>query len=418
LRQLASGRDVKGMGMKVKKTGDLKFIQEWNRFLILNVIRREGPISRSEIAKLIDISPTTVTTAVSEMIREGLVAEVGSGTSRGGRKPILLKFVPDSKFLIAVSIKNSSISVSRMNLDAEIKRKESYPTGGRKGDDFIRFVISCIDGFLSGEQNFDRCLGISISCPGIVDPQKGSVRYNSKLDWQDVPLVRIIEDRFCMKTWLDNDANAMALAEKNFGAYKNSDHLVHVTVGDGVGAGIVANGELFCGHGGGAGEFGHICIVPDGAACECGNTGCLENYVAWPAVRSRIVGKLANGRPSLLRESGSGDGSQIEIEDFLIALEQEDVIATEVALEISAYLAKGLVSLINLFNPQVVILGGDLFSGNSILLEQVTRLTRQSIMNVFSEEIIIVGSSFGRDQHLVGAASVLLNDQFRFSLLA
>ncbi len=406
------------MGMKVTKTGDLKFIQEWNRFLILNIIRREGPISRSEIAKLINISPTTVTTAVTEMIREGLVAEVGSGTSRGGRKPILLQFVPDSKFLIAVSIKISSISIARMNLHAEIKRKESYSTGGRIGKDFIRFVISCIDGFLSRESDLERCLGISISCPGIIDQQKGSVRYNSKLDWKNVPLVHIVEERFGMKTWLDNDANAMALAEKNFGAYKNSDHLVHVTVGDGVGAGVIANGQLFCGHGGGAGEFGHICIDPEGEPCECGNTGCLENYAAWTAARRRIVEKLADGRPSLLREKGGADGSRITIEDFLFALGQKDAIATEVALEISAYLAKGLVSLINMFNPQVVILGGDLFSGNPTLLEHVTRLTRRSIMNVFSDEIIIDGSSFGRDQHLVGAASVLLNDQFRFSLLA
>lgn len=400
------------MGVKGLKTGDLKFIQEWNRFLILNIIRKEGPISRIEIAKRIDLSPTTVTTAVSDMIREGLVAEAGPGTSSGGRKPILLRFMPDSKCLIAVAIRSSSISIARMNLNAEIKREKHYLTGGRKGEEFLQYVIEKIEEFLGDEENLDHCIGLSVSCPGIVDSQRGDIRYNSKLELENIPFTQMLEERFGLKTWLENDANAMALAEMIFGIYRQSEHIVYVTVGDGVGAGIIANGELFSGYGGGAGEFGHISVVPDGLPCECGNIGCLENYAAWPAIQKRLVQKLSDDRPSLLKERN------LTIRNFLSAIDHGDEVATDVALEISEYLAKGLVSLINLFNPEVVIIGGDLFLDHSYLLNQVTCLTRRSIMNVFTDDIIIDGASFGYEQHLVGAASILLYDQFRFSLLA
>ncbi|WP_408010215.1 ROK family protein [Pseudalkalibacillus sp. A8] len=400
----------------MKRTGDLKLIQELNRFIILDTIRKKGPISRSDIAKFNKLSPTTVTSAVSELIRDGLVQEGGTGESKGGRKPILVRFVPDRHFIIAVSITNSNITIAEMNLDAKVSRKETYPVGTLKGSQLVEHIITSLETFLLYYLDLIPCIGISIITPGIVDPANGVIRYNPKLDLKDVPLKDIVHEKFHLKTIVDNDSNALVLAEKNFGDYKDHKNLIYITVGEGLGAGIYVNGSIFRGFHGGAGEFGHISIDRNGISCDCGNRGCLENYVNWPAIYSRILSAIARGRKTIIFEMTHGDMNQVTIDTFITALQKGDGLATEIMYEIADYLSTGIINLINLFNPDIIIIGGDVFCHDHSYLKRVENHVKENGMSILTDGLKVKPSSLGENFELVGAAAILLNEVFQFSL--
>ena len=252
----------------MQRTGDLKLIQELNRSIILKTIQDNGPISRSEIAKKNKISSTTVTAAVKKLIKQGLVCEEGIGASSGGRKPILIRFSSDSKFIIAVAITNSAIKIAETNLEAKIKRLEIYPVNKLTGKKFIDYLLKSIGHFLEIYSDLRKCIGISVTSPGIISVDKAVIHENTKLKLKNTPLKEIIEKQFKLKVWLENDTNAIVLAEKRFGAYKKSKNLIYITIGDGVGAGIVVDGHIFRGHSGGTGEFCHTSIDRDGIICD------------------------------------------------------------------------------------------------------------------------------------------------------
>jgi DNA-binding MarR family transcriptional regulator len=159
----------------MQRTGDLKLIQELNRSIILKTIRHYGPISRSEIAKRNNISPTTVTSAVRRLLRDGLVCEDGVGKSNGGRKPVLVRFSPESRFIIGVAIANSSIKVAEMNLEAKSCKQKIFPIYNLMGKSFIDYLLRSISQFLEEYSDLTKCIGISIVSPGIIDVDKGII---------------------------------------------------------------------------------------------------------------------------------------------------------------------------------------------------------------------------------------------------
>lgn len=401
----------------MRRTGDQKLIQELNRSIILDTIRQHGPISRSDIAKRQGISPTTVTSAVNELIQGGLVFEDGTGESSGGRKPILVRFSPDGKFLIGVSITNTAINIAELNLEASLLSKKSYPVGPDiTGDQVVQHVLDSLDDFLGRFDDLSRCLGISVISPGIVDASRGIIRFNSKLKLVDVPLKELAENRFQLTTWLDNDANAIALAEKNFGVGMDAQNLLFVTVGEGVGSGLVVSGSIFRGSTGGAGEFGHISVDRTGFRCDCGNVGCLENYVAWPAVYANILSAITRGKQTLALELADGDMSRITPEIFRSALHQGDQVCIDIVEEIAHYLSAGIVTLVNLFNPSLIILGGEMMRDNALLVERIRGQVQEKGMSIMTEGLEFRQTALGEDFEVKAAAAVLLQDVFHFSL--
>lgn len=391
----------------------MKLIQELNRSIILNMIREQGPISRSEIAKKNRLSPSTLTSAVLELIQEGLVCEDGIGLSNGGRKPIMLRFSPDNHFLIGISVTNTAITIAEINLEAKIRSKKVVAINNLFGETVISYVIEIIEEFLKNNLNNNKCIGISIIVPGIVDSANGLIRQNTKLKLKCIRLKEIIEERFKLKTWVENDVNAIVLAEKKFGTHKLYSNIIYITIGDGVGAGIIVNGSIFRGGRGGAGEFGHTSIDRVGIRCQCGNVGCLENYASWPAVYSRI---LYSSRTTEMLKLTEGDLSHITPSIFKEALIMGDPLAIEITEEIANYLSNGVVNLVNLFNPDLILFGGNLAQNNDLMLQRVNDYVKQHALTVSTENLKILSSSLGEDAELIGAASVLLQDVFHFSL--
>ncbi|MEC0202030.1 ROK family transcriptional regulator [Paenibacillus lautus] len=397
------------------KKGDHKLIQALNRSKVLNKIRTEGPISRIDLAKKNKLSPSTVASAVQELIKEGYVSEIGTGSSSGGRKPILLKFNPDNHYLYAIAITNSVMMLARMNLEARVLQKETHPLTGLQGEAVVERLLSLMDDFMTGQEDLERCVGISITVPGIVSDSQGMVHYNTKLRMTDVPLKRMVEDRYGLRTWVENDMNSVVLAERRFGDYAFAN-LIYISIGDGLGSGILINDHLLRGKHGGAGEFGHTSINRSGIRCECGNVGCLDSYISWIAVYSRIITAIATGRPTLIQEMSGGDYSQIVASVFKEALRRGDKLARDLNEEVAELLGAAIVNLVNMFNPEALILGGDMAHGNPELLEMVRSYIDRHALPILKEDMVFGLASLGEDEKLMGAASVLLQDLLGFSL--
>ncbi|MGG3507505.1 ROK family transcriptional regulator [Paenibacillus lautus] len=397
------------------KKGDHKLIQALNRSMVLNKIRTEGPISRIDLAKKNKLSPSTVTSAVQELIKEGYVSEIGTGSSSGGRKPILLKFNPDNHYLFAVAITNSVMMLARMNLEAKVLQKETHPLAGLQGESVIERLLSLMDDFMTGQEDLERCVGISVTVPGIVSDSQGLVHYNTKLRMTDVPLKRIIEERYGLRTWVENDMNSVVLAERRFGDYAFAN-LIYISIGDGLGSGILINDHILRGKHGGAGEFGHTSVNRSGIRCECGNVGCLDSYISWMAVYSRIITAIATGRPTLIQELSGGDYSKIVPSVFKEALRRGDKLAKDLNEEVAELLGAAIVNLVNMFNPEALILGGEMAHGNPNLLEMVRSYIDRHALPILKEDMVFGLASLGEEDKLMGAASALLQDLLGFSL--
>lgn len=401
--------------MNNMKKGDHKLIQALNRSMVLNKIRTEGPISRIDLAKKNRLSPSTVASAVQELIKEGYVSEIGMGSSSGGRKPILLKFNPDNHYLFAIAITNSVMMLARMNLEAKVLQKETRPLAGLQGEAVIERLLSLMDDFMTGQEDLERCVGISVTVPGIVSDSQGMVHYNTKLRMTDVPLKRIIEERYGLRTWVENDMNSVVLAERRFGDYAFGN-LIYISIGDGLGSGILINDHLLRGKHGGAGEFGHTSVNRSGIRCECGNVGCLDSYISWMAVYSRIITAIATGRPTLIQELSGGDYSKIVPSVFKEALRRGDKLARDLNEEVAELLGAAIVNLVNMFNPEALILGGEMAHGNPNLLEMVRSYIDRHALPILKEDMVFGLASLGEEDKLMGAASVLLQDLLGFSL--
>jgi len=402
----------------VQRTGNLKLIQELNRSIILKTIRHHGPISRSEIAKRNKISPTTVTNAVKRLLQQGLVCEDSMGMSNGGRRPILVRFSPESRFIIGVAITNSSIKIAEMDLEAKSRKQKIFPIYNLTGELLIDYFLKSIGQFLKEYSDLTECIGISIVSPGIIDVATGIIYENTKLKLKDIPLKKMVEKQFKLKTWLENDANAIALAEKQFGAYRKYKNLVYITIGDGLGAGIIVNGSIFRGSNGGTGEFGHTSIDRNGMYCDCGNRGCLENYVSWPAIYSKLSSLVAQGKYTMILELVKGDIDRVTPTIFLNALEKDDQLVKEIIEEVAGYLASGIVNLVNLLNPDIIILGGKVAYDNHFLLSRVKKLVCKQALAISTNKLEICPTSLGEDFRVIAAASIPLQEIFHFSVFS
>ncbi|TDQ41241.1 ROK family transcriptional regulator [Aureibacillus halotolerans] len=399
----------------MRRTGDLKLIQELNRSIILDEIRHHGPTSRTDISKKHQLSPTTVSSAVHELIQEGLVGESGVGYSSGGRKPRLVQFLPDQQCIIGVSLKKSSIRITEMNLEATVKREISEPIRCI-GQPIIERLIALLTNFLSQTSCVENCAGIAVIVQGVVDADEGIIRLNSKLNLVNVPIKKMLEERFRMPVFVDNDTNAFILAEKNFNSLDSYKNMVYVTVGDGVGAGIIVNGDIYRGRSGGSGEFGHTSIDLHGDSCECGSRGCLENYVSWPVIHTRIFSSLSRGTSSKMLDMANGDVTKISLVHYRQALRENDPLAVSINDEVAQYLSVGLVNLVHLFNPEVVILGGELLIENASLFDQVATHLETQTLRTLADGMDVRLTTLGKEFEMLGAASVLLQEKFRFTL--
>jgi len=309
-------------------------------------------------------------------------------------KPVLAMDLGGTKIMAAI-------------ISSKVIAKEYQLTLADEGpQSVISRVMSAIDRLLT-LRNLDpsQLDSISIAAAGAIDSEKGLVTSSPNLPgWCDIPLRDMVRGKYGVNTFLINDASAAVLGEHHSGAGKGVNNLIMLTVGTGIGGGIIINDRLYSGPSGSAGEIGHMTIDVNGPKCSCGNIGCLETLSSGTAVAKEAIRRLGQGEKSSLTEIVEGKIGDITAEKVSLAARGGDPLALEVISKAATYLGVGLVNLVNIFNPEMIIIGGGLAKMGDLLLEPARRVVSERAFQLSARLVRIVPSQLGDDAAVLGAA--------------
>lgn len=376
-----------------------------NTRLILKTIYNEGQTSRADVARLTSLTRTTVSDIVSELMQEGLVAEVGLGQPAGGKPPILLSVMEDARYLIGLDLAGSEFQGALINLRGKIKHRLSLPINDRDGDAALALVYKLIDELVACADQ--PILGIGIGTPGLMDARRGVVRHAVNLDWHDLALGDLLEERYKWPVYIANDSQVAALAESTFGDSRGASNLIVIKAGRGTGAGIVLDRQLYYGDGFGAGEIGHVVVVENGELCRCGRRGCLETVASSRAVVRRAQAIAQNDARSALHRFAAAP-EEINIDVVLQAFEAGDETLRPIVAEVGRYLGMAVAHLVGALNVQRIVLAGSLARFGQALLDPIRQEVKQRSLAALAEETTIELTSLGPDIVIQGAAALLL----------
>ncbi|MCD6232431.1 ROK family protein [Candidatus Aerophobetes bacterium] len=393
-----------------RERGSLELMKQINKSIILDTVKLYGPISRAEISQRTNLSPTTVSTLTGDLIREEYIKEIGEGKSRGGRRPILLKFNSNAHFIMGVKLDAKEITLALVNLKLSIINKKNEVLKNRDKTRVIKQVSNLIlKEIQESGVKLEKIIGIGIGTIGLVDTEKGIVEEAVNIGWRNVPLRDLIKERFNdIPVYIDNVANLSALGEKQAGIARKAKNLIYLHLGMGIGAGIVLNGKIYEGSNGSAGEVGHTTVEPDGPQCKCGNRGCLEIFASEGAIASRAISGLLARRKTLMKKMSGGSIDKVTVRLVAKAAEKGDKFALEIWKETAKYLGITIANLINVYNPEMVILGGGIVRAGKFLFEPLKRVVRERALPRAAKIVRIVPSQLKDDASLIGAAALAL----------
>ncbi len=384
--------------------GNRNLIRAINRSAVLNVIKAEGPISRKDVSHRSGLSAATVTDITADLMIEDLVYEKAQGDSHKGRPPILLALNPRGGYVVGLKLTESQVTGALTDLEATVLAKRTIPLAGHGQDDAVEALADAVRGLLAdGRIRKNQLLGVGVGLAGTVDAERGMLRQSPHFGWRDVPLGEMLQRRVRVPVWIDNDVNTLTLTEKWFGEGHGIDDFLTVTVGRGVGMGIVVNGQVYRGMVGGAGEFGHTVVDPDGPPCDCGKRGCLETFVADPALLRLAAQAVARGEipPPIDR-----------VEDLIAQAEAGNPAARAILARAGEILGRGIANLVNLFNPQRIIISGEGVRAGDWLFGPMRSTIAREVMPGLADMTEIRIDTWGDDAWARGAASLVLRELF------
>ena len=318
----------------------------------------------------------------------------------------------NGRFIVGVDLGGTSINVGVVPFDGgTVLGMRSMPTEPHRGakkvvDRMVKMIRDAMkDAKREGGIEDDAFIGIGLGSPGPLDRATGTVLETPNLGWRNFPLRDLIANSIGLDAVLDNDANAAALGEWWMGAARGVDTLVGVTLGTGIGGGIVIGGRLYHGASDVAGEIGHMTIDSTGRRCNCGNYGCLEAYASGPAIAARAIEGLEAGAASLLPAMVDGDLHATTAETVYEAIVAGDIYAKEVLRETAKFLGTGLANIINILNPEMVVISGGVTRAGEHLFEPLRAEVRRRAFSEAANACRIVGSELGDMAGVIGAAA-------------
>lgn len=386
--------------------------------ILLNLLHNERA-SRVQLAQRTSLSKTTITNLVNELIDQGILVEDdagggGNGRRRVGRPRTMLHLVPNARYVVGVHIGIGLFRVAVANINAEIvHHNTAYFDLTVSAETVLAQIANQIEKTLT-ESGVDQALvlGIGVGVSGLIDYETGTNLLAPRLGWQNAPVKTYLEYRLNLPVCADNNVRAMALGEAYFGAGKNVNIQAFIYGRVGVGSGFVINGQLFRGARAGAGEIGHTIILPhSGEMCRCGQRGCLETLVSEPVIL-REAQMIADLYPhSILAEHLSATPEN-PLESVFAAARAGDERTLHMIQQRAYYLGIALANLVNVLNPELIILGGMFAQGSDLIVPKAEETMRQTAFAQLGERVRVKTTQFGWQAGAVGAASLALMGLF------
>lgn len=339
--------------------GDQSTTRALNRRLVLNQIRQNGPMSRVAITAASGLSAAAVSFITQELIVEGLLVEDGALPTQGGRRPTSLRLAYESRLSLGFKVMADRVLAVLTDLsttalaDGEAELPDQRPESVAKT--IVRLAQTVLD---EASVDSSRLIGMGVALAGVIDTEAGVCRALHRFGWRDVHIAELLGQRVAVPVWIDNDANALAIAQHLFGLGRQAANLAAIAVGRGVGAGLVIRGRLYRGHNWGAGEIGHDLSEPGDRLCECGRRGCLETYCS---------------EPGMLRSWRESGAVAERAEDLAQAARDGDPAALKVLEEAGARLGRHVAALANLFDPELIVIGGEAVRFGSYLFDPMKK---------------------------------------------
>lgn len=384
-------------------TGDATLLRKVNESAILELIREKEPISRSEIARQLGLSPPTVTRIVNALIDEGLVLKGEPGNSRGGRRPMLLEFNHRASLIIGVYVGQNMVG-ALADLSGEIlERRNVSSLPGERG---IQRLAALIEELHQASRHYGPPVrGVGIGAPSITLFNEGIVTWAPSLNWRNLPLKRRLEEKLGLSVFVENEVNLITLGETWRGAGRGMRNLICISLGHGIGAGLILDGRLYRGSNDAAGEVGYI--IPNERYLDCtydGTYGCLESLAGSTGIVRRMQQRLDNGEESVLAPFRNETSPPLTVQMVLEAAREGDSASQAVVQETIDYLSIAVANLACILDPERIVISGDLAEFGDLFVEPI----RHHLSGLVPTEPDIVLSELGMDAAILGAVAIAL----------
>jgi N-acetylglucosamine repressor len=399
---------------------DVSTKRERDKSVLLDLVRRFGPISRVGIHDITQLRPGTISTLVRELLRERTLVEAGTSDNPMGRKQVLLRLNENLGSVAAVEFDAESVVAAVFSLGARMKQVVVEPTDLEHGiDGVVDQLLRCMDTAIA-KAGVDRraLVGVGVADPGLIDSRQGISLASSTIEfWHSVPLQKIFEKHFGIPLLLESKTRARTVAERMQGAGEMAEDMIYVDYGTGIGMGVISEGKLLRGRGECAGEFGHTHVMEGGPPCRCGSFGCLEAIVGAPAIAAQARSAVMKGGNSAVLELAGGDAAGITAWHVIEAARGGDKMCAVILEEVERYLGLGLANVVNLLNPSLVILDRRMAAGDAAFLKQTARIVRRQALEQSTCDLQFRYSQLGAEAGVLGVALLVIERHFEIPTL-
>lgn len=368
---------------------------------IIQYLIMSGNSSIADLSKEMELSVPTVTKLVMELLEAGYLLDSGKQDTSGGRKPNIYGLNPESGYFAGVDIQKKRILLALVDFNGKIIDQEVVPYRLENTAEALDELCEIINSYIEKlPVKKDKILQVGVNITGRVNSVSGySYTY---FYFSEHPLAQILEERINLPVNLENDSRAMCYGEYMTGTVKGEKNVLFININWGLGAGIIVDGKLYYGKSGFSGEFGHISLFDNEIICQCGKKGCLETEASGYAIQRLLLEKYRQGSTTILAERLE-ETSDITLIEFVDAVLKEDVLAIEIVERVGTYLGRALAGLINLFNPEVVIIGGPLSRTQDYIRLPIKSAIRKYSLNLVNQDTELVVSKLGEKAGLIGA---------------
>ena len=373
-----------------------------------------GSSTITDLSKELDLSIPTVTKFISEMCEDGYINDYGKLETSGGRHPSLYGLNPESGYFIGVDIKKFAVNIGLINFKGDMMElKMNIPYKFENTPEAMEELCRLISSFIKKTKvNTEKILNININISGRVNPESG---YSfSQFNFSERPLAEVLTDKIGCQVCIDNDTRAMTYGEYLQGCVKGEKNIIFVNISWGLGIGIIIDGKIYTGKSGFSGEFGHINVFDNEILCHCGKKGCLETEVSGSAIYRILQERIKKGECSILSGRANNQELPLTLDEIISAVNKEDLLCIEIVEEIGQKLGKQIAGLINIFNPELVIIGGTLSLTDDYIAQPIKTAIRKYSLNLVNQDSVITVSKLKDRAGIVGACMLARSRMFEY----